>query len=212
MSPREKQRKIVAELGRPETPEEEAARRAENSRLYRQRKTINNLVYSLLVTVGLAVVIYFLVPHPNANPDWAVDYVKIGAETQATTGESLDIPTMPKTWKANQAKLTGGGPAGPIVWRVGFVTPTNDYISYRQGIKADKTWVKVILKDKRQTGTREIGGLVWQEFDNRSVEGAGNLAYALVTVAGGDTYVLNGNAPNDQFDELATAVAKSVPE
>jgi hypothetical protein len=203
---------ISADLGRPETPEETAARKAEQSRLYRARKTINNLVYSLLVTVGLAVVIYFLVPHPNANPDWAVDYVKIGAETQATTGESLDIPTMPKTWKANQAKLTGGGAAGPIVWRVGFVTPTNDYISYRQGIDADTTWVKVILKDKRQTGTREIGGLVWQEFDNRSVEGAGNLAYALVTVAGGDTYILNGTAPTAQFTELSTAVSQALPE
>jgi hypothetical protein len=48
--PRAKAKRVVAELGRPETPEEEAARRAENSRLYRQRKTVNNLVYSLIVT------------------------------------------------------------------------------------------------------------------------------------------------------------------
>ena len=79
-------------------------------------------------------------------------------------------------------------------------------------MKADNSWVAVVLKDVRKTGTRTIGGLVWQEFDNRSAEGAGNLAYALVTVAGGDTYVLNGTAPTDQFTELATAVAKGLPE
>lgn len=203
---------VSADLGRPETPEETAARKAQQSRLYRQRKTVNNLVYSLLVTVGLALVIFLLVPHADTNPNWQVDYVKIGTQLQQTTGESLDIPTLPKTWRANQAKLSGGGASGPIVWRVGFVTPTDKYISFRQGLKADASWAAVVLKDARATGTRKIGGVVWQEFDNRSAEGAGNLAYALVTVAGGDTYVLNGNAPNDQFDELATAVAKSVPE
>ena len=203
---------VSADLGRPETPEETAARKAEQSRLYRARKTINNLVYSLLVTVGLAVGIYLMVPHPNANPNWVIDYVKVGTQIQQTTGESLDIPTLPATWRANQAKISGGGASGPVVWRVGFITPTDQFISYRQAMKADKSWVALILKDVRKTGTRTIGGLVWQEFDNRSAEGAGNLAYALVTVAGGDTYVLNGTAPTDQFTELATAVAKGLPE
>jgi hypothetical protein len=203
---------VSADLGRPETPEESAARKSEQSRLYRARKTINNLVYSLLVTVGMAVVIYVMVPHPNAEPNWAVDYVKIGTQVAQTSGASLDIPTLPATWRANQAKISGGGAAGPVVWRVGFITPTEEYISYRQAINAEKSWSSQILKDVRPTGSRNIGGLVWQEFDNRSAEGAGNLAYALVTVAGGSTYVLNGTAPTAQFTELATSVAKALPE
>jgi hypothetical protein len=212
LSRKSKSPAVSAELGRPETPEETAARKAEQSRLYRARKTINNLVYSLLVTVGLAVGIYLLVPHSNANPDWVIDYVKVGAQIQQATGEGLDIPTLPTSWRANQAKISGGGASGPVVWRVGFITPTDQFISFRQAIKADASWVPSILKGVRKTGTRTLGGLVWQEFDNRSAEGAGNLAYALVTVAGGDTYLLNGTAPTEQFTTLATAVAKGIPE
>jgi hypothetical protein len=46
--------RVVAELGRPETPAETAARKAESSRLHRQRQTVNNLVYSLIATLGIS--------------------------------------------------------------------------------------------------------------------------------------------------------------
>jgi len=203
---------IVAELGRPETPEEKAARLTEQSRKYRARKTINNLILSLGVTVVAAFVIYLMVPHADQAPNWQVDYVKIGEQAQSAAPSGLDIPIVPSSWRANSAKLEGGGSDGVIVWRVGFITPTNEFAGYRQGFDANAAWVSSILGSKTKTSTATIAGLTWDIYDNRSVEGAKNLAYAMVTVAAGSTFVLNGTATDAQFVELATAVAKSLPE
>jgi hypothetical protein len=203
---------VSADLGRPETPEETAARKSEQSRLYRARKTINNLVYSLLVTVGLAVVIYFLVPHSEPTPNWAVDYVQISAQAQGTVTSPLDTPVMPSDWKANKAELKLSPSDKVVVWYIGFITPTSTYIGYRQGLDANDTWRASVLKDLKATGTKKIGGVEWTEYDNRSAEQPGNLAYALVTVAGGDVFVLNGNADNKDFEAIATKVASGLPE
>ena len=202
---------ISADLGRPETPEETAARKAEQSRLYKARKTVNNLIFSLLVTVGLAVAMYFLVPHGEASPNWAVDYQKISAEAQATVTTPLDTPVMPADWRANKAQLKLGATDKVIVWYIGFITPSNTYIGYRQGLKANDAWTASVLPDLKPTGTKKIGGVEWQEFNNRSAEQPGNLAYALVTVRGGDVFVLNGNANDADFEAIAASVAKNLP-
>lgn len=44
MAEKQKRPVIVAELGRPETASETASRKAEQSRLYKQRKTVNNQI------------------------------------------------------------------------------------------------------------------------------------------------------------------------
>ena len=212
MARKPKEPRIVAELGRPETPEEKAARLTEQSRKYRARKTINNLILSLSVTVVAAFVIYLMVPHSDQAPDWQVDYAKIGAEAQAATGDGLDIPMVPKTWKANQARLEGPGADKIVIWHVGFITPSNTLASYRQGIDGNPAWVAGILKSAKKTSSRTVGGLNWDIYDNRSVEGSGNLAYAMVTVAAGSTFVLNGTASDNEFDQLASAVAAGLPE
>ena len=201
---------ISADLGRPETPEETAARRAEQSRLYRARKTINNLIFSLLVTVGLAVVIYFMVPHSEGNPNWAVDYQKVSASAQSTVNSPLVTPNMPSTWKANKAQIRTGTADKVIVWYIGFIPPANTYIGYRQGIAASASWTASVLPDLRSSGTKHIGGLVWTVYDNRSAEHPGNLAYALSTTANGDVFVLNGTASDADFEAIAGQVAAGI--
>lgn len=81
---KQKQPPIVAELGRPETPEETFARKAESSRLYRKRKTINNLVYSLLVSLGLVVFIVAIVPRNETPVAFDVDFA---SEAQSAQGD-----------------------------------------------------------------------------------------------------------------------------
>lgn len=203
---------VSADLGRPETPEETAARKAQQSRLYRQRKTVNNLVYSLLVTVGLALVIFLLVPHSDATPNWAVDYQKVAAQAQATVKTPLVTPAMPADWRANQAKIKMSSNDKVVVWYIGFVTPDDTFIAYRQGLAANDAWTASILTDIKPTGKSEVGGLTWSVYDNRSAEHPGNLAYAMVTVVNGDVFVLNGNASNQDFEAIAAKVASGLAE
>ena len=201
-----KKPKIVAELGRPETPAETAARKAENSRLYRSRKTINNLIYSLLVTVGLVLVIYFMVPRAEGDPNWKIDYVAQSEIASQSLGEDLLVPAMPEQWRANAAELRNATNGQVISWYIGFITPADKFIAFNEAFDADATWISNTLKDYPATGEITIDGQVWTVYDNRSMKDAGNVQYALVTTAGRSTVVLFGTADNAEFEQLATSI------
>lgn len=201
-----KKPKVVAELGRPETPAETAARKAENSRLYRSRKTTNNLVLSLLVTVGLVAVIYFAVPRAEGEPNWLVDYVSQSEIASKSLGEELLVPAMPEQWRANAAELRNATNGQVTSWYIGFITPTDKFIAFNEAFDANNTWVSETLNEYPATGEITIDGQVWTEYDNRSMNDAGNVEYALVTSSGRSTVVLFGNADNAEFEQLAASI------
>ena len=201
-----KKPKIVAELGRPETPEETIARKQENSRLYRSRKTINNLVFSLLVTVGLVAAIYFLVPRADGEPNWQVDYVAQSEIASQSLGEPLLVPAMPELWRANAAELRNAANGQVTSWYIGFITPKDKFIAFNEAFDANETWVANELKDYPATGTKNIDGQEWTVYDNRSYKDAGNVQYAMVTTLGRSTVVLYGTADDAEFDQLATSI------
>ena len=210
MSKAAKEPKIVAGLGRPETPAEAQARKAENSRLYVQRKTVNNLVLSLLVTVGLVAVIFFAVPRPQTIPNWQVDYILLSEKASQSMGGQLITPVMPANWAANAAEVRSSGADGVTSWYVGFITPTSQLIGYQEALVANPTWVANTLNNRASTGKRMIGGRQWTEYNYRSTEDTKNLAYSLVTVHGANTFVLHGTASDAEFTLLAESISAQI--
>jgi hypothetical protein len=210
MSKAPKTPKIVAGLGRPETAEEARARKAENSRLYVQRKTVNNLVLSLLVCVGAVAVIFLLVPRPQGTPAWQVDYIALSDQASQSVGETLITPAMPSDWAANAAQFQSSAADGITSWYVGFIPPSQQFIGYQEALTANPTWVANTLEGRAATGSRTIGGREWAEYDYRSEEDANNLAYALVTTDGNSTFVIYGTAPDAEFTQLAENISSQI--
>ena len=200
----------VAELGRPETPEETAARKAENSRQYRARKTVNNLIYSLLATLGVVAIIFFAVPRPDAPQNWEIDYVAVGAAAQASVNGPLITPVMPAGWRANVAVL--GRIDGLPSWKVNFLTPTDDFITYRQIFGADEASLVRILGVRSLTGEFEFGtGQIWSEFDNTSGADAGvDDDYALATFELNDVFILHGTGSKEEFATIAEILSAEI--
>jgi len=200
--------RIVAELGRPETPEETAARKAENSRKHRANQTLLNLV---VATVASLVIVLFLVvvvvrPDPGTvnNP---VDYTAVAAEAQGGSNETLLAPVLP-AWTANDARF--GTTAAVSTWYIGFITPTTEFIALVQGIDANPTWQQSVLEGAQSTGAVTIDGVTWTEYDQRDANDPGNFAYSLATTSGGSTIVLHGTAPTTEFELLASAIAAAL--
>ncbi|MCS5496541.1 DUF4245 domain-containing protein [Cnuibacter physcomitrellae] len=204
---------IVAELGRPETPEETAARQAEQSRLYRQRKTLNNLVLSLLVTVGLVVVIVLAVPRPATVERDPVDYAQVAQSVQSSMPVPLAVPTLPEGWTSNAAELRGGGADGVASWYVGLLTPGDSpqYVGLTQALDSNPTWLAQQLGDSFAAGTVDLGGVTWTVFDNRGRSGDfGNNQYALEAESGRSTYIVAGTATPEEVQQVATSIASDV--
>ncbi|RWZ64666.1 DUF4245 domain-containing protein [Labedella populi] len=200
--------RVVAELGRPETPEETAARKAENSRNHRARQTVNNLVFSLLATVGVVILIVLVVPRSDQPMDRAVDWRSITTEAQQSRSEALVSPDLPDSWTSNYAEIRSTGTGGVTSWNIGFVTPSREFVGVIQGFDADPTWLAAQLNRSIASSVTTIGGLEWTVYDNReSTDDVGNVHYALATEAGTSTIAVFGTGTVDEIETVAEAIA-----
>lgn len=199
--------RVVAELGRPETPGETAARKAASSRAHRENQTAFNLVIAIGVSVVIVVVLVLVVVRPNGSQLKDVDYLQVGAQAQQQVTTTLVEPKMPSAWKANSAEIRPAGSDGVQSWYIGFITPDTQFIGMTQGLKANQTWVSNELQQASKTSSKTVGGLDWTIYDQRSNDSAGNLAYAMVATVDDSTVVLAGTADDAEFDLLAKRAA-----
>lgn len=199
---------VVAELGRPETPDEKAARVAEARRRRRSNQTAKNLVLSIAASLGIVLFLVLAVVRPDPAP-LVIDHLAAAAEAEQSLGETVAAPIVPPTWVANRAELAGSG--GVDEWTIGFITADETFIGLVQGFDANPTWLRDTLRDAGDGDEVEIAGLTWQRFDRRGVDAVGLREYALVTETDSSTIVLYGTAVDDDFALLATAVAADLP-
>ncbi len=209
-----KEPRIVAELGRPETPEETAARRAENSRKHRANQTVMNLILALVASLAVVVVVYFGVVRPEQPPMDPVDWAMIAEQSQSDSPVSLSVPVLPADWSSNDAALRSG-PAKSLVWRIGFLTPNNGYIALDQGIDTPAGWVDDqigALRAADTTTTRTVDGMSWKVYDRTTAPNPGNYEYSMALTVGRAVYLIHGSASSVAFETLASAIVAELPE
>jgi len=199
-------RPIVAELGRAETPEEIAERKAAASAKRRSNQTAINLVLALLASLGVVALVVLVVVRPSSIDREPIDYAAVAADAQQAVGVPLVVPDLPGSWTANRAELVSGGADGIDTWQIGLLTPGEQYIGFVQGIDVDDRWMSEQTRSAEVTDRVTIGDRVWQVYDRRDVQDPGNLAYILTTVSGESAIVLGGTASDEEFTELAEAV------
>ena len=205
-------RPIVAELGRAETPDEIAERKAAASAKRRSNQTAVNLVLALLSSLGVVALVVLVVVRPGSIDRDPVDYAAVAADAQQAVDVPLVVPDLPAGWTANRAKLVTGGPDAIDSWQIGLLTPGEQYIGFVQGIEVDGRWMSEQTAGAETTGRVTIGDRVWQVHDRRDADDPGNLAYILTTVSGASTVVLGGTASDAEFEQLATAVDAQLDE
>lgn len=191
-----------------ETPEQKADRIAEARRKRRANQTVRNLIGSLIASLAIVMFLVLVVVRPEPTPP-AVDYLAAAAEAEASLGTAVIAPIVPPTWSANRAELAGSG--GVDEWAIGFITAENTFLAVLQGFTDEQSWLQDALRDPGAGDTVRIGGVEWQRYDRRGVEGVGLREIALVTTTPDSTVVLYGTASDADLDVLATAVAAELP-
>ncbi len=199
-------RRIVAELGRPETPEETAARKAAASKRHRDNQTFGNLIAAVVVCLALVLVMVLVVVRPGLPEREAFDVPAAAAAAQGVVDAPLVVPALPDGWEANLAELRTGAD-GITTWYAGYVSPEQRFVSFTQAVDANPTWLATATESAPQTGEREIDGVTWTEHDQRAAEDPGNLAYVLTTERGASTVVVAGTAGDAELQTFAEAVS-----
>jgi hypothetical protein len=201
--------KIRADLGRPETPEETAARKAENSRNYREAKTPNNLVIALVASLGIVLFLVLVVVRANPGATDPIDYAAVAAQAQPGVETPLVTPVLPPGWSANAATLESSADES-FTWYIGFVTPENQFLALEQGIDTNAGWFASYLTSATPTGTEVIDGIEWEVYDQRDADDPGNFAYSLTTTVDGTDYLVHGTADDGEFALFASALASEI--
>lgn len=212
---RNKRPTVVAELGRPETPAETAARKANDSRLYRQRKTVNNLVFSLLVTVAAVAVIFLMVPRGTGDyAERTVDVQTLAAESSRVAERALTVPDVPETWLPRQAVLRTEGSI--TYWQVHYITENEAYASVIQafdssGQSVNADWIADRLENLDPTGSEQMAGVEWVVYDHptRKPDGA-NVIFGLEQHTDDTTLLVYGTDRPEVIRLLAISAYESL--
>jgi len=194
----------VAGLGRPETPQETADRKAAQSRLHRANQTVRNLVWSLVATLIVVLLLVLVVVRPDPAPIDPVDYREVASQTVAPDGGELIVPNLPEGWTANAATLRTVDQVD--TWYIGFITPLGRYIGFEQGFDANPTWISNHNAEETTAPEKiEVDGGDWVE--SLGIEDPGNFARVWIADrASRDAIVLYGTADVDEFTILATSL------
>lgn len=201
---------IVAELGRPETPEETAARKAASSKAYRSSQTMRSLVAALLVTLAVVAVIIFAVPRGEPTPAAEIDVSRIAADVESTMQSPVIVPDLDDFWRVNAAGLESGA---TVVWGVTLAPAGEDergFIRLAQAFDADAAWAPQRLNGIAPTDTIDIGGLDWDVYKPGTAGSEQNVTYAIGTQAGDDYVLLYGSRSAASTADLAESLIPQI--
>lgn len=202
--------RVVAELGRPETPEETAERKAEFSRAYRASQNTRNLIAALLVTLAVVVVIVFAVPRGSIPESKAIDVPAVAQTVADAEDRTVLVPEVPAEWRANAASIQGDSVR---TWTIVYVPDeASGYLRVAQGFDADDAWPARELRGAEADGTVTIDGVVWDVYDIADPARAGNVSIALSTQAGPDTVLIYGSTDEATAKTAAAGVADQIRE
>ena len=202
--------RVVAELGRPETPDEAAARKAESSRVYRASQNTRNLIAALLVTLAVVAIIVLAVPRGELPPAEPIDVAAVAAEIETAERRTVVVPDVPDEWIVNRASIEGDSTAA---WTIVYVPDEEaGFLRVAQGFDADPAWTTRVLSGASVDGTVTIDGVEWDRYDIPDPARAGNISAALSTSAGADTILVYGSTDDETLELAAASLADQVLE
>lgn len=202
--------RVVAELGRPETPEETAARKAESSRTYRSSQNVRNLIAALLATLAVVAIVVFGVPRGTVPEREPIDVAAVAEDVADAEGRTVVAPEMPEGWVVNSARIDGIGSvrAFAVILAPGG-EDDRGFLRVAQGFDADESWPARVLSGAAPQDTVTIDGIVWDRYE-LDPDRTGNIAVALATDAGADTVLIYGVADDDALHATAQSVTDQI--
>lgn len=200
--------RIVAELGRPETPEETASRKAESSRVYRSSQTARNLVAALLATLIIVAVVVFIVPRGQVPQPAPIDVSGTAQALAQAEGRVVMDPDLPEDWRVNRAAVESDSVRA---WTITYVPSDGDgFVAVAQGFDADPAWPTRELGGADATSTVTVGGVIWDVYEITNERRAGNIERAMSVSAGADTFLITGKSPAEDLERVAASISETV--
>lgn len=206
-------RRVVAELGRPETPDETAARKAESSRIYRSSQNFRNLIAALIVTVAVVAVIVLAVPRGTPVKHPQIDVAAVAKSAEGTLNTRLIAPAVPQDWRVNRADLQQDAkPVWSAVYAPDEESTEQGFLTLQQTVGGAGDSIDTSVPGAREIGPVTIDGVSWTEYSVRESSDSRNISYVLKTDAGKDQVLLYGRAKPEVAQKFAGTFTNQIRE
>lgn len=175
---------------------------------HRQQQSRATAVQLLLALAACFVVLFgILALAPHTDTGYKPPVINVSARAKAAQpAAKFDLAQAHmKNWKANAVSFKHTGREGVPTWYVSYLGPHDGWLSVKQAAHAPSRWTQHQYGKAVATGTRSVGGVKWKL---RTTGSQGN--QYMITKVDGITYVLMGQANQDQFDTFAKELLASV--
>ncbi|MFK4071652.1 DUF4245 domain-containing protein [Streptomyces sp. NPDC029674] len=165
-------------------------------------QTVKNMLWSLVVIVLAAGVIYLFIPHDESKSSVKrVDYrVELLTARRAAAYPVAAPEGLPKTWKPTSVRFNG---AEDDAWHLGFLDPDEEYVAVEQSTEKPSAFIKRVTQNASKTeAADEIAGRTWQRYEGSKYD-------ALVIEGEGATTVVTGTASFGQLAKVAESLKMS---
>ncbi|GAA4373967.1 DUF4245 domain-containing protein [Paeniglutamicibacter cryotolerans] len=175
------------------------------SQAKRANQTVKGMFISVLLTVIIAVVVIALNPASKTDGYRPDINVSVTAQEAAAAADFTPLaPAVPEGWYANFARWISAGVDGIAYWEIGYVTPEQKFVWFRQTADANAVWLAQITDSAAITGTTEIGGATWEVRTKGK-----DTTYILKR--GRSTVLLSSKSGTNVLEEMAAIVAAGLP-
>lgn len=180
---------------------------------HRAKQTVNNLLLSLLVSVGLVVVMILIVPRDDSSRIAHIDYKAVAQQASIANDKTVLAPTLPKGWWSNKATWLGQPVDAVPRFEVGFVGPNNQYIGMTQAFGVNPTWIALTLKDVVITKKLKNAGsaLEWSIYKSAEVHTPAKTRDVIwIATYGNDAVLIYGDGSESEFKEFTLSIEKEL--
>lgn len=171
------------------------------------RRSVADMVRTLVVIVGVVAVLVLIVPRPNEVTQPDVDAAGAARTARTTLGFEPAVPVgLPAGWAARTA-TSQVGTDDVAMWSLQYRTPAGAYGAVRQARDATPGWEARQVTDGREDGTVTIAGRPWVV---RSRTDRGITSWVLR--AGDLTTIVTGTASAAELETLASRLPAATLE
>lgn len=114
-----------------------------------------NMIYSLLAVFALAFMVWALMPSEDAIQRREVEVDSVAAYAAEQAGHPVWVPEgLPEGWTVTHVRLITV--AGTQTWRLGAVSPEEEFVAISQADAPPAAWRDALLRDLEQEGTAGV--------------------------------------------------------
>lgn len=165
------------------------------------RKSVGDMVRSMAVVLALVFVIVLLAWRPLPEEVKTIDPgPAIGMAVAQADFPIVAPASLADEWRPTSARWESTTESGDsLVLHIGYVSPSDEYAQMSVSRSSTERYLREQTSGGAPTGTRDIGGVVWQEWESDDRR-------SLVLTDGDVTTLVSGTGDWAEIETLAAAL------